>query len=213
MASSGERTIEVDGRRYRLPLQATVVVRVDGCEFAYLDAAVVAGVAPSIGKMLAGGAAFKGDCVIPSFTDPNHLSIVCGVPPSVHGICGNDFWDPQANGGAGATVMMNDLATCARARCSPSPLPSPRRAPRWPWTPAKDKVRGLLGWQLNGICFSAVTRLINELRVGTLNVGGSAGYRIELTPFGGIKALGLGYKEGVQEAMKSFANLKTLSLP
>jgi acyl-CoA reductase-like NAD-dependent aldehyde dehydrogenase len=77
----------------------------------------------------------------------------------------------------------------------------------------KDKVRGLLGWQLNGICFSAVTRLINELRVGTLNIGGSAGYRIELTPFGGIKALGLGYKEGVQEAMKSFANLKTLSLP
>ncbi|MFM0039640.1 hypothetical protein PQR61_33600 [Paraburkholderia strydomiana] len=49
--------------------------------------------------------------------------------------------------------------------------------------------------------------------MGTLNVGGSAGYRIELTPFGGIKALGLGYKEGVQEAMKSFANLKTLSLP
>ncbi|RKT21410.1 phosphonoacetate hydrolase [Paraburkholderia sp. RAU2J] len=86
MAGSGERTIEVNGRSYRLPLQATVVVRVDGCESDYLDSAVAAGVAPFIGKMLAGGAAFKGDCVIPSFTNRNNLSIVCGVPPSVHGL-------------------------------------------------------------------------------------------------------------------------------
>ena len=50
-------------------------------------------------------------------------------------------------------------------------------------------------------------------RVGTVNVWEVPGYRIELTPFGGIKDSGLGYKEGVQEAMKSFTNLKTFSLP
>jgi phosphonoacetaldehyde dehydrogenase len=68
----------------------------------------------------------------------------------------------------------------------------------------------------SGVCTNrqdAITRLINELRVGTVNVWEVPGYRIELTPFGGIKDSGLGYKEGVQEAMKSFTNLKTFSLP
>jgi putative phosphonoacetaldehyde dehydrogenase len=58
-----------------------------------------------------------------------------------------------------------------------------------------------------------ITRLVNELHVGTVNVREVPGYRLELTPFGGIKDSGLGYKEGVQEAMKSFTNLKTYSLP
>ncbi|HEX7271485.1 MAG TPA: phosphonoacetaldehyde dehydrogenase [Casimicrobiaceae bacterium] len=58
-----------------------------------------------------------------------------------------------------------------------------------------------------------ITRLVSELRVGTVNVREVPGYRLELTPFGGIKDSGLGYKEGVQEAMKSFSNLKTYSLP
>jgi putative phosphonoacetaldehyde dehydrogenase len=68
----------------------------------------------------------------------------------------------------------------------------------------------------SGVCTNrqdAITRFINELRVGTVNVWEVPGYRIELTPFGGIKDSGLGYKEGVQEAMKSFTNLKTFSLP
>ena len=58
-----------------------------------------------------------------------------------------------------------------------------------------------------------ITRFINELEVGTVNVREVPGYRLELTPFGGIKDSGLGYKEGVQEAMKSFTNTKTYSLP
>jgi len=58
-----------------------------------------------------------------------------------------------------------------------------------------------------------ITRLVAELRVGTVNVREVPGYRLELTPFGGVKDSGLGYKEGVQEAMKSFTNLKTYSLP
>jgi acyl-CoA reductase-like NAD-dependent aldehyde dehydrogenase len=58
-----------------------------------------------------------------------------------------------------------------------------------------------------------IARFVAELDVGTVNVREVPGYRLELTPFGGIKDSGLGYKEGVQEAMKSFTNLKTYSLP
>ena len=58
-----------------------------------------------------------------------------------------------------------------------------------------------------------ITRFVAELHVGTVNVREVPGYRLELTPFGGIKDSGLGYKEGVQEAMKSFTNVKTYSLP
>jgi len=58
-----------------------------------------------------------------------------------------------------------------------------------------------------------VTRFVRELQVGTVNVREVPGYRLELTPFGGIKDSGLGYKEGVQEAMKSFTNVKTYSIP
>ncbi len=58
-----------------------------------------------------------------------------------------------------------------------------------------------------------VTRFVSELHVGSVNVREVPGYRLELTPFGGIKDSGLGYKEGVQEAMRSFTNVKTYSLP
>jgi acyl-CoA reductase-like NAD-dependent aldehyde dehydrogenase len=54
-----------------------------------------------------------------------------------------------------------------------------------------------------------ITHFVSELNVGTVNVREVPGYRLELTPFGGIKDSGLGYKEGVQEAMKSFTNTKT----
>jgi phosphonoacetaldehyde dehydrogenase len=58
-----------------------------------------------------------------------------------------------------------------------------------------------------------IMKFVAELDVGTVNVREVPGYRLELTPFGGIKDSGLGYKEGVQEAIKSFTNLKTFSLP
>jgi aldehyde dehydrogenase (NAD+) len=61
--------------------------------------------------------------------------------------------------------------------------------------------------------FDYITRFVAELEVGSVNVREVPGYRLELTPFGGIKDSGLGYKEGVQEAIKSFTNVKTYSLP
>ncbi|NKC14014.1 MAG: phosphonoacetaldehyde dehydrogenase [Gammaproteobacteria bacterium] len=68
----------------------------------------------------------------------------------------------------------------------------------------------------SGVCTNRmdyITRFINELEVGTVNVWEVPGFRIEMSPFGGIKDSGLGYKEGVIEAMKSFTNVKTFSIP
>ncbi len=68
----------------------------------------------------------------------------------------------------------------------------------------------------SGVCtnrLDTATRYINGLDVGTVNIWEVPGYRIEMSPFGGIKDSGLGYKEGVWEAMKSYSNVKTYSLP
>jgi phosphonoacetate hydrolase len=143
-----QRSINVNGREYQWPNQPTVVVCIDGCEPAYLTEAVKAGVAPFIGKMLDGGGAFDAHCVVPSFTNPNNLSIVTGVPPSVHGICGNYLYDKET----GQEVLMND----------PKWLRAPTLLARFAAegakvavVTAKDKLRRLLGHELDGICFSA----------------------------------------------------------
>ena len=68
----------------------------------------------------------------------------------------------------------------------------------------------------SGVCtnnFMRAKKYIQNLNVGTVNIWEVPGYRIEMSPFGGIKDSGLGYKEGVIEAMKSFTNIKTYSLP
>jgi phosphonoacetate hydrolase len=126
-----------------------VVVCVDGCEFEYITAAVAAGVAPFLGRLLAGaGTSFMADCVMPSFTNPNNLSIVTGVPPSVHGICGNYFFDPER----GEEVMMNDPKPAARRH---HPGGVFRAGAKVAVITAKDKLRKLLGHQMKGICFSS----------------------------------------------------------
>ena len=68
----------------------------------------------------------------------------------------------------------------------------------------------------SGVCTNRldyITRFIAELNHGTVNIWEIPGYRIEMSPFGGIKDSGLGYKEGVIEVMKSYTNLKTFSMP
>lgn len=146
------RHIEVNGRVYRMPAEPTVAVCVDGCEYDYLEEAASAGVAPFLARMLREGSAFEADCVIPSFTNPNNLSIVCGAPPSVHGICGNFFWDQNAQGGAGAAVMMNDPAYLRAGTLLAAAADAGAKVAV---VTAKDKLRRLLGWRMRGVCFSA----------------------------------------------------------
>lgn len=79
-----------------------------------------------------------------------------------------------------------------------------------------QKVNGTAYGLSSSVCtnrLDIITKLVNELNVGSVNVREVPGYRLELTPFGGVKDSGLGYKEGVLEAMKSFTNVKTYSLP
>ena len=142
--------LQVNGRTYQLPKQPTVVVCVDGCEPDYLAQAVATGHMPWLKQTLARNKAsgLIADCVVPSFTNPNNLSIVTGVPPSVHGICGNYLFDVATQ----TEVMMNDpkwlraptlLAALAHAGQSVAVVT------------AKDKLRALLGHEMKGICFSA----------------------------------------------------------
>ena len=140
--------IEVNARSYREPQQPTVVVCVDGCEPDYIAQAVAAGVTPWMKDTLAAGTALLADCVVPSFTNPNNLSIVTGVPPSVHGICGNYLYDTET----GTEVMMND----PRWLRAPTILAALAGAGmRCAVVTAKDKLRRLLGHGMQGICFSA----------------------------------------------------------
>ncbi|MGD9885794.1 MAG: phosphonoacetate hydrolase [Reyranella sp.] len=136
LTSNGE--VAVNGRGYRLPRQPTVVVCVDGSEPGYIERAVEAGRAPWFGTVLTQGASLLADCVVPSFTNPNNLSIVTGQPPSVHGICGNYFLDPDS----GKEVMMNDPRFLRVETLFPS---FQRAGCRIAVITAKDKLRGLLG--------------------------------------------------------------------
>lgn len=150
MSSSqlGARSIEVNGRSYRLPSHPTVVVCVDGCEPDYLGQAVATGQMPWMKRTLANGTAIVADCVVPTFTNPNNLSIVTGAPPSVHGICGNYLYDPASN----SEVMMNDpkwlrVPTILAALAD--------QGKQVAVVTAKDKLRKLLGHKMRGICFSS----------------------------------------------------------
>jgi len=101
---SSERTIVVNGRNYRAPIRPTVVICLDGSEPGYIEEAIKAGVAPTFARFMKDGAHVHADSVIPSFTNPNNLSIITGRPPSVHGIAGNYFYDAAND----REVMMND---------------------------------------------------------------------------------------------------------
>jgi phosphonoacetate hydrolase len=140
--------ITVNQRTYSLPATPTVIVCIDGCEQEYINQAVQAGVAPFFASLAASGTVLSGDCVMPSFTNPNNLSIVTGAPPRVHGICGNYFFDPEQ----GAEVLMND-ARYLRAPTVLAQLAATGR--KVAVVTAKDKLRSLLGDGLEGICFSA----------------------------------------------------------
>jgi phosphonoacetate hydrolase len=142
--------ITVNGRAYAAPRSPLVVLCIDGCEPDYLTRAMEAGVMPYLASALRGGTWALADCVIPSFTNPNNLSIVTGVPPSVHGICGNYFYDRQA----GVEVMMND-PKYLRAETILARFAS--EGATVAVVTAKDKLRRLLGHEMKGTCFSAET--------------------------------------------------------
>ncbi len=141
--------LQVNSRSYRLPTVPTVVVCVDGCEPDYLGQAVGTGHMPWLKRALATGTGLIAECVVPTFTNPNNLSIVTGAPPSVHGICGNYLFDTAT----GTEVMMND-AKWLRAPTLFAALVDAGKSVAI--VTAKDKLRSLLGHKMaGGICFSS----------------------------------------------------------
>lgn len=101
---SDRKSVSVNGRDYAWPQAPLVVICCDGSEPDYMEMAMAEGLMPNLKKMIAKGENTRGLCVIPSFTNPNNLSIVTGSPPAVHGICGNYLIDPVT----GLETMMND---------------------------------------------------------------------------------------------------------
>jgi phosphonoacetate hydrolase len=152
--SSDKSAVNVNGRSYQWPSRPRVVVCIDGSEPDYIEKAIEAGVMPWTQKVVEGlGSDLRANCVVPSFTNPNNISIVTGVPPKVHGICGNFYYDREND----KEVMMNE----------PHLLRTPTifkafqdQGAKIVVVTAKDKLRRLLGNELvfgegGAICFSS----------------------------------------------------------
>ena len=146
-------TVEANERVYPNPKVPAVAICLDGCEPEYLDVAIAKGLMPTLKRMREEGTDRLAHSVIPSFTNPNNLSIATGRPPIVHGICGNYLIDPDT----GEEVMMNDV----RFLRAPTVFSKFYDAgARLAVITAKDKLRALLGAGLKfdegrAICFSS----------------------------------------------------------
>ena len=148
-----ENEVEANGRIYNPASNCAVVICLDGCEPEYLDIAISEGLMPNLKRIRAEGTDALAHSVIPSFTNPNNMSIATGRPPAVHGICGNFLFDPDT----GEEVMMNDV----RFLRAPTLFSKYYEAgSRVAVVTAKDKLRALLGDGLKfdegrAICFSS----------------------------------------------------------
>ncbi|KQZ79084.1 phosphonoacetate hydrolase [Mesorhizobium sp. Root157] len=146
-------SVDANGRTYAWPRVPAIAICLDGCEPAYLDEAIKAGLMPALEKIKAKGTVRTAHSVIPSFTNPNNMSIATGRPPAVHGICGNYLYNPET----GEEVMMNDpkflrVPTVFKAFYD--------AGAKVAIVTAKDKLRALLGKDLGfsdsrAICFSS----------------------------------------------------------
>jgi phosphonoacetate hydrolase len=158
--NSGGKSVAVNGRDYRWPQAPLVVICCDGSEPDYMEMAMAEGLMPNLKMMITRGENARGLCVIPSFTNPNNLSIITGVPPAVHGICGNYLIDPIT----GLETMMND----------PKWLRAPtifekfqKAGAKIAVVTAKDKLRLLLG---KGLVFDGTAVAFSSERADKANL-------------------------------------------
>ncbi|QGX99643.1 phosphonoacetate hydrolase [Roseovarius faecimaris] len=130
--------VVANDRTYAVPKTCAIAICLDGCEPEYLEVAIAEGLMPNLKAMRETGTDRLAHSVIPSFTNPNNLSIATGRPPAVHGICGNFLYDPDT----GEEVMMNDV----RFLRAPTIFSKYYEAgARVAMVTAKDKLRALLG--------------------------------------------------------------------
>jgi phosphonoacetate hydrolase len=154
------KTVIVNGRDYQWPGAPLVVICCDGSEPAYMETAMALGLMPNLEQMIAKGENRRGLSVIPSFTNPNNLSIVTGRPPAVHGICGNYLIDPAT----GRETMMNDPKWLR----APTIFEAFQKAgARVAVVTAKDKLRLLLG---KGLVFDGTAIAFSSERADKANL-------------------------------------------
>ncbi len=151
--SNSSHDIVVNERNYAMPHTCAVAICLDGCEPAYLDEAIRAGLMPTLKRIKEEGTVRLAHSVIPSFTNPNNLSIATGRPPAVHGICGNFLIDPET----GEEVMMNDVKFLRAPTIFSAFYKAGKKVAV---VTAKDKLRALLGDGMafdegRAFCFSA----------------------------------------------------------
>lgn len=152
--SEQNKLINVNGRSYQWPKKPVVAICIDGSQPEYIEEAIKAGVMPWTANVVAGGGSdLRAECVVPSFTNPNNISIVTGVEPSVHGICGNFYYDREND----KEVMMNEphlLRTQTIFKAFQD------AGAKITIITAKDKLRRLLGngltfGETGAVCFSS----------------------------------------------------------
>lgn len=144
--------VSLNGIRYRWPKRPVVVVCVDGGDPAYFDRALKDGITPTVARFMKKGFNAVAECVIPSFTCPNNVSIITGSPPSIHGISGNFYLEPDTRKAVvmtGPELMRSSTILAAFGRAGAKVVS----------ITAKDKLRQQLGKDMDiaggGINFSS----------------------------------------------------------
>ncbi|OAG09807.1 Phosphonoacetate hydrolase [Paraphaeosphaeria sporulosa] len=146
-----ETSVTLHGRTYTLPTQPTVIICVDGFDPEYLQEGIAAGIVPNLAGFVKNGFHATAHSCMPSFTNPNNVSIITGSPPAVHGIAGNFFLDSET----GEEKMVTD-DTLLRGDTILQLMA--QRGVRVAAVTAKDKLRRILSHGLRGtnaICFSS----------------------------------------------------------
>jgi phosphonoacetate hydrolase len=154
------KTVTANGRSYNWPSAPLVVICCDGSEPDYMEIAMEQGLMPNLKRIVAKGENRRGLSVIPSFTNPNNLSIVTGRPPAVHGICGNYLIDPAT----GQETMMNDPKWLR----APTIFEAFQKAgAKIAMVTAKDKLRLLLG---KGLAFDGTAVAFSSEKADKVNL-------------------------------------------
>ena len=140
--------LAINGRTYARPRKPTVAICVDGFDPAYLERGLKDGILPNFARFAAKGFGTTARGVMPSFTNPNNTSILTGAVPAVHGISGNYYLDRRT----GKEVMITDASAL---RCETIIGAMSQTGVRVAGITAKDKLREIIGYKLNGVVFSS----------------------------------------------------------
>lgn len=148
MSQISTKAFSVNGKTYTPPAQPIVVICIDGSADEYLDVTAAHNRLPNLQQMSKNGYRGMVRGALPSFTNVNNSSIVTGVSPAIHGISGNFFYDAAKD----QEVMMNSSEYLRADTILAAAANAGRKVAV---VTAKEKLRDILSYKLNGIAFSA----------------------------------------------------------